>query len=87
MEIKYNEALYKLTPSMRHSSKLIHFSAPVEIFCILGVNVKLLPKLVFAKCCAVFTRLVPSHVGEGKVAWYPKFAHVQPIPEIFGERV
>ena len=66
MELKYNEAPYKLTPSTKHSSKLIHFSAPVEILCILGVNVKLLPKLVLAKCCAVFTSLAPSHVGGGK---------------------
>ena len=31
--------------------------------------------------------LVPRPWEEGKVAWYPLFAHVRTIPEIFRERV
>ena len=29
----------------------------------------------------------PGHVSEGKVAWYPLFAHARTIPEIFREQV
>ena len=29
----------------------------------------------------------PGHVSEGKVAWYPLFAHARTIPEIFCEQV
>ena len=49
MELEYNEALCKLTVSTRHAGKLIRFSeqlSPVEILCILGVNVNSVSVLV-----------------------------------------